>query len=186
MSFLNENVLVLNKLWGSIRIIRVIRSLKLLFSEKAYVVNSDTYDTYNWEEWIKQDIKDNDDLIIGVSFNIKVPEVIVLSTYDKVPKVNVKLTKKNIYIRDKYCCQYSGKKIEEEELDIDHVIPKSRGGKNDWGNMVVCTKEINRQKGDKTPKEAGLRLKNKPKKPTYKKMFIDTRIKIKESWKKFL
>ena len=186
MSSLNKPVLVLNKVWMPIRVIPAYRSLVLVFAKKASMVDTNTYDIYEWKEWIKQPIVETDPIIIGASYNVKVPEVIVLSTYDKVYKKNARLTKKNIYIRDGYKCQYSGKKIKGTEADIDHVIPRALGGKNSWENMVVCSKEINRQKANRTPEQANLKLIRKPIKPHTSKLLIDSRNDIPKSWHKFI
>jgi 5-methylcytosine-specific restriction endonuclease McrA len=186
MSSLRKPVLVLNKVWSPIRVIPTIRAFKLLFADKASVVNTDTYFTYNWDEWVKIPTTEDDNIVKSVHFDIKVPEVIVLLKYDKTHKKNVRLTKKNIFIRDNYHCQYTGKQISRKEADIDHVIPRSKGGKNSWDNMVVCSKSINRKKGDKTPKEAGLKLIKTPSKPNYDQLMIDPKMNIPESWKKFI
>ncbi len=186
MTSLNKPVLVLNKVWMPIRVIPAIRAFKLFFAGKASAVDGETFYAYDWGEWLKQPISDSDAVINSVQYAVKVPEVIVLSKYDKVFRKNVKLTKRNIYIRDNYKCQYSGKRIPTSEADIDHVIPKSQGGLNSWDNMVVCTKEINRKKGNKTPEQAGLKLIKKPRKPSSDVLLIDPKLKVPESWGKFI
>ena len=186
MTSLNKPVLVLNKVWMPIRVITVMRSIKLLFANKASAVNTDDYSIYKWDDWAKQEIFNGDSYISAVNNNIKVPEVIVLAKYDKVYRKDVKLTKRNIYIRDEYKCQYSGKRIKESEADIDHIIPRSKGGENVWENLVVCSKEINRKKGYRTPEQAGLKLIKKPTKPDNSRILIDPRMNIPKSWEKFI
>ena len=186
MTSLNKPVLVLNKVWMPIRVISAQRAFKLFFAGKASAVDSETFYAYKWGEWLKQPISEDDAVVHSVQYAIKVPEVIVLSKYDKVFRKNVKLTKRNIYIRDKYFCQYSGKRIPSAEADIDHVIPKSQGGINSWENMVVCTKEINRMKGNKTPGQAGLKLIKKPIKPSSDMLLIDPKLNVPDSWSKFI
>ena len=186
MTSLNKPVLVLNKVWMPIRVIPSIRAFKLLFAHKASAVNTKTYYAYEWEEWLKQPILKDEVVVHSVNYAIKIPEVIVLSKYDKVFRKNAKLTKRNIYIRDGYKCQYSGKKLKQADADIDHIIPKSQGGKNSWDNMVVCTREINRKKGNKTPEQAGLKLIKKPIKPDSNILLINPKIKIPLSWNKFI
>ncbi len=186
MSSLNKPVLVLNKVWMPIRVVPAYRSIVLIFAKKASAVNTDTYYIYKWEDWIKQPIAETDPIIIGARYNIKVPEVIVLSIYDKIYKKDARLTKKNIYIRDNYRCQYSGKKIKGTDADIDHIVPRSLGGTNSWENMVVCSKEINRQKANRTPEQANLKLIRKPTKPNASKLLIDPRTIIPKSWSKFI
>lgn len=186
MSSLGLPVLVLNKVWIPIRVITVKRSLKLLFADKVSVVFPDDYSVYNWGKWVLIKTREEENGILATIGKIKIPEVILLLKYDKVYYKRPKLTKRNIYIRDKYHCQYSGKQVSLKESDIDHVIPRSKGGKNSWDNMVVCSKEINRIKGNRTPKEAGLQLLKVPEKPIYKNLMIDPRLKIPESWGKFV
>jgi len=186
MSALNKPVLVLNKVWLPIRVITALRAFKLIFAGKASAVDSETYYVYNWKKWTEQPVSESDDSVSTVNFLIKVPEVIVLSKYDKVFKKKAKLTKRNIYIRDGYKCQYSGKQVRNTEADIDHVVPRSQGGKNTWENMVVCSKELNRKKGNKRPEEVGLQLIRKPMKPDESKLLIDPKIKRPASWDKFI
>ena len=186
MSALNKQVLVLNKMWLPIRVIPAYRAMSLVFANKASSVDTDTYYAYNWENWIKEPSAESDVIISTSRGNVKVPEVIVLSHYDKVFKKDVRLTKRNIYIRDGYRCQYTGKKVKESEADIDHIIPRSKGGKNAWDNMVVCSKDINRMKADRTPEQVGLKLIKKPKKPDANRLLIDPKLRIPESWKKFI
>ena len=81
-----------------------------------------------------------------------------------------------------YTCQYSGKKLNKDQLSIDHILPISRGGKDTWENMVCCDRDVNSAKSNKLPDEAGLKLINKPKKPTNGLVF-DT---IRDEWKMFL
>ena len=186
MSSLKRPVLVLNKLWIPIRVITVKRALKLLFADRASAILAKDYSVYNWADWSSMDAKDSEPGIQTANRRIRVPEVIVLLRYDKVHRKNIRLTKKNIYIRDKYKCKYTGKQVSHKEEDIDHVIPCSKGGKNTWDNMVVCSREINRQKGNRTPDEAGLKLIKTPKKPDYEQILIDPKMNIPESWKSFI
>jgi len=186
MSFLDCRVLVLNKMWMPIRVIPAIRAFTLLFANKASAVDPENFYAYNWEDWLKRTIKETDKIVHTVHSAVIVPEVIVLSKYDKVHKKSLRLTKRNIYLRDAYTCQYTGKQMSQSESDIDHIIPRSRGGKNTWDNMVVCSKDINRKKGDKTPVEAGLKLIKSPVKPSYDYLLIDPKKKVPESWKKFI
>ena len=156
MRVLDSRVLVLNKMWMPIRDIPAIRAFKLIFANKASAVDSNNFYAYGWDEWVKLPIKEEYKTINTVKYKVIVPEVIVLSKYDKIFKKNLRLTKKNLFLRDGFQCQYTGKRVSKSTADIDHVIPRSRGGKNKWDNMVVCSKELNRKKGDKTPHEAGL------------------------------
>jgi 5-methylcytosine-specific restriction endonuclease McrA len=186
MDIFKKPILVLNKIWIPIRVITSMRAFKLLFAGKAFVVNPVDYSIYSWEEWVKVPAKEGDVTISTTRADIILPEVIALSHYDKLPKKGMKLTKKNLFIRDSYTCQYTGDTVSTKNADIDHVIPKSRGGKTSWENLVVCSKNINRRKANKTPQEAGLRLLKKPTKPSPQVIFIDPRMDMPKSWKNFI
>jgi 5-methylcytosine-specific restriction endonuclease McrA len=188
MEALGKPVLILNKSWIPIRVRSVRRVLNMIFREKAVIVDAslDHYPTYDWVAWEKVEVSDGDIFIRTTSSLIKIPEVVVLSFYNKVPQYSVKLTKKNIFIRDGYECQYTGDRLDRKEADIDHVVPTSRGGKTEWTNLVVSSKRVNRLKADKTPEEAGLKLKKQPKKPTSRDLIIDPKITYPESWSKFM
>ena len=186
MDALKKPVLVLNKLWTPIRVIPSIRAFTLLFAGKAYVVDVIDYAVFTWDEWSEVIAKTDDEVIHTSNADIKLPEVIVLSKYDKLPKKGMKLTKRNIFLRDEFICQYSGKIVNTKTADIDHVIPKSRGGKTSWDNLVVCSKSINRQKANKTPHEAGLKLLKKPGRPEPQVIYIDPRMDMPKSWASFI
>ncbi|MCD6082939.1 HNH endonuclease, partial [Candidatus Aerophobetes bacterium] len=134
-----------------------------------------------------QNSADNGDVIRTITYKIKVPRVILLMIYDKLPPREVKFTRRNIYRRDKNTCQYCGKTFRPEELNIDHVVPLSRGGKDTWENVVCSCISCNLRKGNKTLKEAGMRLIRKPKKPEWRTFIKENLANIKEeSWKSFL
>lgn len=115
-----------------------------------------------WEDWISLPYDEDSSYVNTVSLQVKIPKIIVLSKFDRVPKKRPKFTAKNIWLRDNGICQYSGKKLSPNEANIDHVLPKSRGGLTNWTNCVLTHKEINAKKADKTPEESGLKLLRKP------------------------
>ena len=188
MNALSRPVLVLNKMWIPIRVASVRRCLNMIFADKASIVDPIDYSIYSWVEWIELSTNSDKNVITTTRANIKIPEVIVLAKHDKVYMKDLRLTKRNIYIRDKYRCQYTGKQLKYDEANIDHIIPKARGGRNTWDNLVVCTKEINSIKGDRTPEEAGLKLIKKPVKPTPDgpHKLMDPKFNMPESWSKFI
>ena len=170
--------LCLNKLWQPIGVKSVREAFNELVSPNCsalnviYKQNSDlSFDfsevheiqALKWQDWINLPVRDCDFEIRTSKLTIRVPTIIVSSRYSDVPIKRFRPTKSNIWIRDKGICQYSGKKLKPEEANIDHPIPKSRGGPNTWDNMVLCHKEINSKKGNKTPEEAGLKLIKEPK-----------------------
>lgn len=118
-----------------------------------------------WEEWITIPIREQDEAVHTVRGQIRVPTVIVAANYAKVPKKRPKLCAKTIRERDGNRCQYSGKLLKPDEGSLDHVLPRSRGGKDTWENLVWSSKEINTRKADRLPHEAGLKLLSKPQAP---------------------
>jgi 5-methylcytosine-specific restriction endonuclease McrA len=103
----------------------------------------------------------------SVSVVIKVPAVVRLLRAFRRHKKPVKFSRVNIYARDKYRCQYCGKKTSMSELTYDHVVPRARGGKTTWTNIVTCCYECNRRKGSRTPEKAGMRLRSQPVQPRW-------------------
>ena len=102
------------------------------------------------------------------------PRVILLVGYDRVPKRHVRFSRYNIYARDKLTCQYCGRRLPRYELNLDHVIPRSRGGMSTWENVVCSCHECNRHKGGRTPQEAGMALLHKPYKPKWTPFMQET------------
>lgn len=186
MSVLNNPVLILNNGWTAIRVKNVVSAIKLACRERASIVDTDTYSLYFWEDWAKLEVKPGDIYIQSVNSRVRVPEVVVLTKYHKVPDFDIRLTKRALYLRDRGQCQYTGRRLGKTDYDVDHIVPKSRGGKNTWSNMVLCDKKVNRQKADRTPQEAGLNLIRKPFKPKTSTVMFDPNIKKPESWIKFL
>lgn len=119
----------------------------------------------SWDEWINLPVRDFDISIHTVKMEIRVPTVLVAPSYRKMPTRKSRPTKYNVFDRDGGICQYTGKKLSKNQGNIDHVVARSRGGKNTWENMVWCTKEINSKKGDKPLSELGLKLLRKPTAP---------------------
>jgi 5-methylcytosine-specific restriction endonuclease McrA len=119
----------------------------------------------SWGEWIYLPIRPYDLFIRTARQQVRVPTVIVSSKYNKMPKRTPKPNSSGIWERDGNTCQYTGKKLTKHEGNIDHVIPRDRGGKDTWENMVLCHKEINSKKGNKLNIEAGLKLIRQPKAP---------------------
>jgi 5-methylcytosine-specific restriction endonuclease McrA len=181
---LKEQVLILNKSWTPIRLKTLQTAIKLIFSDRADIVDKD-YSVWSWDDWSKRPYISGD-FIQTTSSKIILPEIIILKKYNKIPVHSVRYSKRNIFIRDQYNCQYSGKKVDFKTADIDHIIPKSKGGKDCWENVVVCAKEINRKKADNLPEDVGLKLLKTPTKPNPTTLFIDPKIKIKDSWRDFL
>lgn len=165
---LNQQVLVLNKHWVAVHICTVRRALTLLFQELARVVAEDlqTYDFETWREL--SELADGTlPLIHAPGFQMMLPKVIVLSRYQKCPPRHVKFNRRNIFVRDRYTCQYCGQVPKEDDLTIDHIIPRSRGGHTVWENVVLACTSCNTKKGDRLPSECGMQPIRIPKRPSW-------------------
>lgn len=96
---------------------------------------------------------------------MQIPRIIRLLTYDRVPTNTVKFSRKNIFLRDDYRCQYCGRRHSSSSLSLDHVMPRSRGGETSWVNIVTACVKCNVRKGGRTPREANMKLLSQPKRP---------------------
>jgi 5-methylcytosine-specific restriction endonuclease McrA len=105
---------------------------------------------------------------------IRVPRVILLVSYDRVPKRQVRFSRYNIYARDKCTCQYCARRLPRTELNLDHVIPRSQGGTSVWENVVCSCHECNRRKGGRTPQQAGMALARNPMRPKWTPFMQET------------
>lgn len=190
---LSKQVLVLNRFWQAVNICSVRRALTLLFEGHAEVVmpgvagEFHTYDFREWHDISNQNPCDDRECVHTVSFRIRVPKVILLLFFDRMPKKEVKFTRHNIFERDKNTCQYCGRVFDRRDLNIDHVIPRDRGGKTTWENVVCSCIPCNTRKGNKLLHEIGMHLVRKPKRPKWRPFISVTIHKTdEESWSHFL
>lgn len=187
----NKKCLVLNKNWTPVGTVTLQRAIIMLFSEyddgmpKARIIEPETYQTFTWSDWSKLRPLMTDEKIAASNVYFKIPEIILLSRYEKLPKPKAHFSRRTLYKRDKMKCQYCGCTPGSEELTIDHVIPRSQGGGTTWENCVLCCVDCNRKKADKTPKQANMKLLKEPKKPDMSVFRFDT-IKPVKSWEAFL
>lgn len=119
----------------------------------------------SWDEWIALPVREQDNAVQTVRGAIRVPTVIVAVNFAKVPKKRPKLCAKSIRERDGNRCQYTGRLLKPDEGSLDHVLPRSRGGKDAWENLVWASKDVNARKGNRLPHEAGLKLLRVPREP---------------------
>lgn len=194
-NILNESVLVLNKYYTAIRIIDAKRAFSLLYKDNAEAIEQENSQFYNYgfDDWLTlSEVKalettDHEVFVHTPCHSLLIPKVIRLVTYDKIPKREVKFNRKNILARDGNRCQYCGKKFPASKLSIDHIIPKSRGGKTNWSNVITACNPCNTKKGGHLPSEAGMRLISKPEIPKRHPILVD---KVKndryQSWLSFI
>lgn len=197
---LSANVLVLNRNYQAIRVVNVRRAFSMLCRDLAEVIHIESdqagqsrwqnLDFVGWTELskLKREFEpDGFDWIHTVRVAIAVPRIIRLLGYDKLPRQDVKFNRRNIYARDSSRCQYCGKKFATTELSLDHVVPRSQGGKATWDNIVCCCVKCNVKKGGRTPEQAHMHLISKPVKPK-RSPVISIRLADERyaSWKQFL
>jgi len=197
MHLLNESVLILNKHYLAIQVCAARDAIIALVTGKAMVVDQD-YKTYNMQEWgekSKDLANGNPDgkLYAGVlrspSISLMVPQVIVAHDceYNNPGIRQVRYSRKNVYQRDRYTCQYCGEKLPKKDLTLDHVTPKSRGGTSGWNNVVTSCLRCNSKKRDYLLSELGWTLKNPPKQPKWKSHIgIPFNSSKKDYWDRFL
>ena len=183
-------VLVLNRNWQAINI----RTPQDAFCQMATNVataldieGESHIRPVTWDEWITLPVREGDYAVRTARGPIRVPTVIVAVNFAKVPKKRPKLCSRTIRERDGNRCQYTGKLLKPDEGNLDHVVPRSRGGADTWENLVWSSKQINTLKGNRLPHEAGLKLLNAPRAPKEKPVsaFIQNAHSIAE-WKLFI
>ncbi|MBL9128224.1 MAG: HNH endonuclease [Verrucomicrobiales bacterium] len=190
-SYLGQQVLVLNRLWQAVNVCSVRRALTLLFQGQAQVVlnhGDGTFQTYSFREWRDlSESRPHPESIHSISFKIRVPRVILLMVFDQLPAKEVKFTRHNIFERDKNTCQYCGRVFERKDLNLDHVVPRDRGGPTTWENIVCSCIPCNTRKGNRTPQEAGLRLVRKPRRPKWRPfLHVQLGLPAHDQWKHFI
>ncbi len=161
-------VLVLNRNWQAINIRTPADAFCQMATNMATALEIDGENhirPVTWDEWMKLPIRQSDNAVHTVRGAIRVPTVIVAINFSKVPKKRPKLCAKTIRERDGNRCQYTGKLLRPDEGSLDHVLPRSRGGKDEWGNLAWSDRSVNARKGNRLPHEAGLKLLAVPRAP---------------------
>lgn len=194
---LESSVLVLNRSLVPVNLTTVKRAFCLICKAAAEIVDvaDGRFELYGFETW--QEISefkresgvadDDTEWVSTVSFEIEVPRIIRLISYDRFPKHSVPLNRRNIFARDENACQYCGGKFPTYELSIDHVIPLSAGGRTRWTNVACACTACNKRKGGRTPAEANMKLIRKPVQPRFNPLIgLKLRRKKYYSWKHFL
>jgi 5-methylcytosine-specific restriction endonuclease McrA len=154
-------VLVLNRNWQAINVRSPAEAFCQMACDVATGLDIDGQDQMRpvtWAEWITLPVRDGDNCVHTPARTIRIPTVIVCVNYARVPLKRPALSARSIRERDRQRCQYTGKMLRPEEGSIDHIVPRSRGGKTSWENCVLASREVNARKGDRLPHEAGLRL----------------------------
>ncbi len=164
---LNQSVLVLNRSWLAVHVCDVRRALALLVLGLARVV-TDEFETHDFDSWAELSRGAKGESLRTPRFKLLVPEVIVLTHYNAIPPRRVKFSRRNIFERDRYTCQYCGRTPQRAELSIDHVVPRSRGGQTTWSNVILACTACNARKRDRLPSEAGMWPQRTPSEPPWR------------------
>jgi 5-methylcytosine-specific restriction endonuclease McrA len=185
-SVLSQQALVLNRSWAAIATTSVRHAMRLMFKGSARAIVPETYELHEFATWADLAVEPDEPCIRTVALRIKVPEVILLTSYAGIPNKSVTFTRRNLYRRDRNTCQYCGRRPGTSELSIDHVVPYSRGGRNTWENCVLACMKCNRKKGNRLPQEAGLKLLHEPRRPKWTPIVEIPVGRRRQSWEKFV
>jgi 5-methylcytosine-specific restriction endonuclease McrA len=165
---MSTSVLLLNSDYMPLNVTSLERAVRLLFAGKAEVVH-------------------NHDRLIGCqTFEMKLPSIIRMLYYIKRGRKRVALTKKNVLLRDNYLCAYCAEPIPHHLATVDHVLPKARGGKSTWENLVAACQRCNNRKGDRRLEDCGMTLRRRPKEPSHIPFLIVRRHTGDDEWAKYL
>lgn len=163
------NVLVLNATYEPLNVVSVKRAVVLLLKEKAELVEAA-------EAKLRSE-----------SFSLSVPLVIRLVYFVKIPRrISLPVTRRSVLSRDNYTCQYCGRMPPRKDLTVDHILPRSRGGKTTWENVATACERCNGRKGSRTPTEANMKLLSKPKRPRYIAIAAVTSAEARQAWGKYI
>ncbi len=165
MSLLHQSVvLVLNRNWQPINTRTPAEAFCQLATGAATAldVSGETIRPVTWAEWLALPLREGDRAVQTIRGPVRVPTVIVAVNFARVPKRRPTLNARNIRERDANRCQYTGRVLAPGEGNLDHVVPRSRGGRDSWDNLVWAAREVNTRKGNRLPHEAGLSLLRAP------------------------
>lgn len=139
-----------------------------------------------WEQWIKLPLRDFDFSVATPKFRVRVPTVVISTQFARMPMRTPRATRTAIFERDGGVCQYSGELVGKQGGNLDHVIPRDRGGRDSFENLVWAKREINSLKANRLPHEAGLRLLRRPKAPATLPVAATIREARHPDWRHFL
>ena len=200
MSVLEHPTLILNKGWYAIDATTVSDAFCKMFNDRAKALCEPEFYPYSIEEWIKLDVPDNVPYVETVSGRVRAPEIIITSEFDRIPKRTVVFSRRNLWRRDNYRCQYCGEKPSPDEVTIDHIVPQVRKGPSTFENCALACLSCNQKKDNRTPEEAGMPLVrwvkrngtfvleqyHRPKRPNWSPIYSTCRKAIPASWRNFL
>lgn len=184
---ISAEVLLLNKSWRPVTVSSIERAFGLLVTGSAKALDEE-YRLLDYESWssLSADLNKHE-TIRTPSKVLRIPRILVLQVYDKLPDRRIRFSRNNVYSRDNFVCQYCGEKFSRDKINLDHVIPRCSGGRTVWENVVCSCIRCNVKKGGRTPEEAGMGLLKKPRQPTWADLntSLEGRVRYKE-WLPFI
>ncbi len=166
---LNARVLVLNRNFQPVRVTNARRALCMLYIGSARALNAD-YQQFDFLSWSALSAEFNDDWVGTTNRRLRIPRIVVLQVYDRVPIGRIRFSRQNIFLRDHNTCQYCRQELDRRLLNLDHVVPRSQGGKTTWENVVASCFGCNHKKGGRTPQQARMQLFRQPRKPRWSEL----------------
>jgi 5-methylcytosine-specific restriction endonuclease McrA len=188
----DHRVLVLNRLWQPVNIVGLLRAMSLLFRGRAAAVHADDghhrlFSAAEWVDFSTREPPPAAESVRSPCIVLRVPRVLLLNSYDRVPRREIRFSRRNVYLRDAHTCQYCGRIFREEELNLDHVVPRDVGGKTNWENIVTACVRCNSRKANRLPEPAGMTLCRAPARPKWR-LVVASSLSSDELavWKEFL
>lgn len=172
-ALLNTTVLVLNRSFQPVHVTSLKRAFTLLYQGVAQAID-EQYRLFDFPSWAALSAEVAGESIGTPTRRIRIPRVVVLVAFDRLPRMRVRFSRHNIYLRDDNTCQYCGKRFTRAELNLDHVIPRSQGGNTSWENIVCSCIPCNLRKANRTPIQAGMALLREPFRPKWSPSFRPT------------
>jgi len=185
-SHLDQLTMVLDESWLPIHTVSVRHALRLLATGAARGIVPESNETLDFVSWLALEVASGEDGIRSVRQNVRIPEVVVLTRYRGVPLRTPSFSRRNLMRRDRHQCQYCGSRPGIHELSIDHVMPRSRGGRSTWENCVLACRRCNRKKRNRTPVQAGMLLLHEPRAPRWSPFVEVPRTHLRPSWERFV
>lgn len=183
-SALDDYCLVLNSNWQVVRAVQVRTAVEIVMRGRGFVLDPN-FNQHDWDAWLLEAPPDYK-WIRGVSRQVAAPQVIILALYGGKPPLRVNYSKSAVLHRDNHICQYCNKQLPASALTIDHVVPRSKGGRSDFLNTCAACSPCNTYKADREPVEAGMKLRAQPTIPKFKPHPKIPRGPVKKSWVAFL
>lgn len=182
---LQRPTLILNRLWQAVHVAPVARAIALVFRGQARFVDPEDYQLFDWEDWARLTPQEGESFIQTPRQKLRVPEVVVLAGYDRQPRGTVNFSRRNLFRRDEFTCQYCGRRPGSADLTIDHIVPRSRGGTSTWENCVLACLACNSRKADRSLTESRMTLRSTPRRPQWKPIYARETLPM-ASWAKFV